>query len=278
MQTSGIFRTHRTVFKTEDEVQLVPFGDVHFGCVNHAGASFKRFLKWAKSLPNPLFFGMGDYFDALSASERRIIYGGKLHDQTIKEFHKNAEERQARFLKLIDFMEGRLLGALDGNHEWIFENGESSTKRLATSLGGPHLGVCTLLNLTIQKGTVRTPLTIYAHHGKGAGATLGGSLNGVAKQSIGLEADIYLMGHDHKMVGGFADRLLLASTGGVKDRPVYAGRTGSFLKGYPTDTESYPVDAGYSPSTIGGLYFRINQRTTPEHGTHAHFEATLRPA
>ena len=272
MQTCGIFTSGRKVIPYDgEEIQLVPFGDVHYGCANYAKASFNKWCKEVQKLSNPYFIGMGDYFDAVSASERRSLRTASLHDQTYKMLNDQAEQREKDFVKQISFMKGRTLGLLGGNHEWEYPDGTCSTEKLARELGGEYLGVGTLFNLTLERGTKRIPLILHAHHGKGGGGTSGGSLNRVAKGQLGFEADIHLMGHDHQLVGGVSTRIRLTPANRIVHRYVWSGRTASFLKGYPEGEPSYAVDAGYMPGPLGGVFFKLHQAYSKERGNHIDF-------
>jgi hypothetical protein len=106
-------------------------------------------------------------------------------------------------------------------------------------------------------------MDIFAHHGKGGGSTPGSTFNTIEKMLNSADADIYLMGHDHKKgLHTLIPRLKLVSAGKnaeltVRERTPWLGRTGSFLKAYENDSVSYNVDAGRSPCSLGWIEFEI---------------------
>jgi hypothetical protein len=78
------------------------------------------------------------------------------------------------------------------------------------------------------------------------------------------DADIYLMGHDHKKSCGYLTKLKLSKGGSgeltLHNRKIMMGRTGSFLKGYVPEEASYVADAGYNPSDLGVLKIELTPR------------------
>ena len=118
MKTSGIFKTGKAILPYDgNAIQLVPIGDIHFGCANHATGSFKRWCDWASKLSNPYFFGMGDYFDALSSSERASLRRADLHDQTYIMLNETAVRREKELIKKLDFI-NFFLSLYSSNHQF----------------------------------------------------------------------------------------------------------------------------------------------------------------
>ena len=163
-------------------------------------------------------------------------------------------------------MRGRLIGCLGGNHYFDFGNGDTTDHVLAASLGTKFLGVCAFIRLSLTfkgRGNHKHSLDIFAHHGKGGGATPAGQFSSIEKMLSGADADIYLMGHTHgkgcipstpriKLVNGGSSKELC-----VRERTPWLGRTGSFLKAYEDGKVSYNVDAGRAPMSLGWIEFEI---------------------
>ena len=134
-------------------------------------------------------------------------------------------------------------------------------------MGCKYLGVSSFIRLSFHYSTHHFHIDIWAHHGKGASRLIGGSLNRVQQMGEAAEADIYLMGHDHKKTVGLVTKLKLGEgTGGNKQeiklhhkKQLYA-RTGSFLKGYESDQVSYVADMALSPTDLGVIKIELTPR------------------
>ena len=125
MRTTGIFTTHYYPIKNVEvnkPIYLLPFGDVHKYSHMHDKTHWANFLKWAKDKERAYFLGMGDYFDLASTSERQIIHDGRLHESTINTFDELALGYVLKMAKELEFMTGRLIGLIEGNHYYTFQN------------------------------------------------------------------------------------------------------------------------------------------------------------
>ena len=248
---------------------LIPFGDVHEGSPNHHKEKWNEFLKWAESKPNAYFLGMGDYFDLMSISENKKIKNAGLHDSTLETLDDIYNDQVVRFVGKIAFMKDRLIGLLEGNHHSEFQDGTTSTQRLAIYMKTKYLGWSSLIRMSFIDGErSKTKLDIYAHHGKGGASKLvGASINHVQNMNQVADAQIYLMGHDHAKLVGMSDRLYLTDgNGALHIRPqktIYA-RTGSFLKGYESDKSSYVARAIMRPSNLGAIKIEMTCKTKYE--------------
>jgi len=139
VKTSGLFTVHghKIQFKYNVPFKLIFFGDVHRDSPDHADGKWKRFLEYAKSQKNAYFFGMGDYLDSTSTSERDCLgsISPKMHDT----FRKDIELLQMAKIELIakelSFMKGKIVGMLNGNHYFNFQSGISGDQKLCELLG-----------------------------------------------------------------------------------------------------------------------------------------------
>jgi hypothetical protein len=226
-----------------------------------------EFLEWAKHKRNAYFLGMGDYDDFVSSSERKILTNRDLHDTTLQTFDKLYLMHTKRFYDEIKFMDGKLIGLIEGNHYGEFQNQTTTTQKLAELLKCKYLGVSAFIRLSFHYSTHHFHTDIWAHHGKGAARLIGGSLNRVQQMGEAAEADIYLMGHDHKKSVGLVTKLKLGDGTGRERQEVklhhkkqlYA-RTGSFLKGYEAEQVSYVADMALSPTDLGVVKIELTPR------------------
>ena len=281
MQTTGIFRTHRVeipVTSTNRPVVLYPFGDSHFGAPLHATDAFDSWLATVKRDKGAWFLGMGDLVELTSTSERSMLGAMGLHDSTREMLDDMYGALVRNFAKKLDFMKGRVIGLLEGNHYFEHMDGTTSTQRLCQALGCPYLGVSAFVRLILNYHGCQTPVDIWAHHGRGAARLIGGSLNRVQQMGEAAQADIYLMGHDHKKSVGMTSKLVLSHDMRLCERKQVYCRTGSFLKGYEDGKSSYVADAAYAPSDLGTVRIEIAIKRPGKFEGPRHLVADIRAA
>jgi predicted phosphodiesterase len=267
MNTSGLFTKHGVKIRIRHgvPVRLVIWGDVHRDSPNHAHRKWQEFLAYCRTKKDAWFLGMGDYTDSTSSSERSCL--GHISDTMHETFAKDLDRLQAAKVDLLakelSFMSGRLIGLINGNHYYNFNSGINTDQMLAQKLACKYLGVCSLIRLFLEeKGNHGSSIDLFAHHGKGASRLVGGSINRVLQQFEGVEADVAIMGHDHKRcaVPG-TPRILLEnhSQGGLKvrHRDTWAVRSGSFLASYEDGVKNYNVDEARPPCSLGWVELLI---------------------
>lgn len=264
MKTDGLFSVHAVTIeaKVNEPFCIIPFGDIHRESSNFADAEWKKFLAYAKTKKNTYFFGMGDYCDGCSTSERQTLSRGELHDTTKETLRGVYRGVTASLANELSFMRGRIIGMLGGNHFYQMEDGSNTDHILAHALNAKYLGVCGLVRLTVKMPNTSRCVTldIFAHHGKGGGKTIGSSFNSIDDMQRVADADLYLMGHTHGKgaVASHPRMRLTSSPKGipiVRSRTPYLGRTGSFLKTYESGRKAYGVDALYPACSLGVIEF-----------------------
>jgi len=269
MQTTGLFTVHKfdIYFDNYNEpIYLFPFGDIHRSAPLCDTERWKEFLGWAKAKERAYFLGMGDYMDIASTSERAILTNKNLHDSTLQSLDGYYKKEAQNFYDEIGFMKGKIVGLIEGNHYQELQAGITTTQWLADKLECKYLGCSTLTRLVFHKKGRNTPqhLDIFAHHGKGAARLVGGSLNKVENMTEAANADIYLMGHDHKKTVGYVPTMELADStkGGIKlrNKKKLIARTGSFLKGYVDSKVSYVADMALNPTDLGVIKIELTPR------------------
>jgi len=245
-----------------DTIRLKPFGDVHFGSPSHHKEKWREFCEWAKCEENNLYLGMGDFFEGLSESEMRIFLGAKFHNSTIITWEEVYGEMVNRLYEQISFMKGKVIGLLEGNHTFRFQNGTTSTQRLCALLGCKYLGYSSFIRLSFRMPNhLSVCLDVYAHHGVGGGSRkVGASLNMVQFMSEVAEAQLYLMAHDHAKISGMRSRLYLQDCKdgvNLRSRKQIFARTGSFLKGYEPGKANYVSKRVLAPSDLGTISIKL---------------------
>jgi len=275
MLTTGIFETHEVIipFKGEGKpIYIIPFGDIHHSSPLCDREKFDEFLAWAKTKKNAYFLGMGDYDDLGSTSERMILKNPALHEATVETLDHLYLRNTMELVEKMKFMKGRVIGLLEGNHYGELQSGVTTTQKMCDMLQCKYLGVSAFIRLTLRQEHIKsrhsTSVDIWAHHGKGASRMAGGSLNAVEHMVGAAEADIYLMGHDHKKSVAYATRLYLGDSHrgvpSLKQRKILLARTGSFLRAYVPGKVSYVADRMLNPSNLGTVKIELTPRQTGE--------------
>ena len=242
------------------------FGDIHRDTKNCDVERWKWFLKRTSDTmdENTYFIGMGDYHDFASTREKKYL-ANDMHESTTNLFDQIAEKHNRDIAAEMSFMRGRLLGLIEGNHSWRFENGKTSTEDLAERLDTKDMGwLChhSMIFKFEDRGEVSLVIHNVLCHGKAGGKTFGITINQVGDlKTIFPVADIYCMGHDHQRAAHPVSVLVPVScTGGfdVKQKRQFLCRSGSFIKAYQHDSDSYEIFKLYKPSDLGALKMTIN--------------------
>lgn len=181
--------------KTSQKFVLAPLGDIQWS--GDAGPTAQDTLKRHIDRcleQDAFFFGVGDYVDFLSPSNRAKLMAAELYDTAQDVIAEKAlelvEQVYEKFLKPTT---GRWVGMVEGHH--FFQGGGRTTDELlAEQLKTKFLGTSAFVRINNAR------FTIYAHHGTGAGQLPGTGLNRLYHTAAGLEgADVYLMGHNTKV-------------------------------------------------------------------------------
>jgi hypothetical protein len=254
-----------------DECNLIPFGDIHRDAQLCDSDKWLSFIEWARRKKDNYYLGMGDYSDFLSTSERKHLNQAGLHESTSKTIDDLILSQTNRFYNEIKFMKGRLIGLLEGNHYGVLQNGTTTTQYLCSLLGCKYLGISSFVRLGFSLGNKRASVDIWANHGKGASRMVGGSLNTVQQMTEVAEADVFLMGHDHKKSIATKTKLVLTGNGDnitLNHKKILFGRTGSFLVGYKSDVDSYVAGRCLPPTDLGVLriYMKPKRERIRENG------------
>ncbi len=165
---------------------------------------------------------------------------------------------------------------LTGHHTWVFGDKTTTDSRLAQALEAPLLGHCGVVILRFHHGGSHgsgpIQAKIWAHHGAGSGVTSAAPLNRLEHTIKMFYADVYLIGHHHKMAASKIPWIdySVGPSGKIVDmsRNRYLVATGSFLKGYEVgsrDPMGFPA-GGYverkmlPPVALGGPLVMIRPR------------------
>lgn len=224
----------------------MPIGDIQFGMDTCDVDLLKRNVERGMRA-DAYFIGMGDYVDVASPSNRAALRSVQLYDSTRAALDEAVTAKEDQLAEILVPTAGRWLGLLSGHHYFDHDDGTTSDTRLAQRLDAIHLGDCSLTRVSFADGNRHVAsCTIWSHHGQGSGANAAAPLNKLEKVVQWVEADLYLMGHQHKRVAASIPRFYMIG----ERAPLLVARerlivcTGSYLKGYmqgSADTRGIPT-------------------------------------
>lgn len=236
-----------------DTLYLVPLGDIHIGEKAFGKVGQKKldgYIQWILDRPNAYTFLMGDLLTVATRSSKTSPF--EVRD--VDEYQRAVE----LFMPLAQ--EGKILGAITGNHERRMQDhcGFNPLQPFCNELGIPYLGYSAIVKFRVglRPKTSNQYWQVYHgyfHHGTGGG-TLGGSLNRKVKMAdIVQGVDFYASGHDHQLVTG-VKTIFEPGQNGVVQKKVTFVDTGSFL-----DYKDSYAEAGMMvPGKLGAARIRMS--------------------
>ena len=257
----------------KDYFTLVPVGDIHHDDDACDRKLFDSFCSESQEYRNPYYFGMGDYLDWTATGDMKKLKSADLHGSTSKALDKLAMQCVKEFQDKIEFMRGRLIGLIGGNHDWVFEDGMTGTEKICQHMNCKYLGWLTITSIKCTLKTrksVRQEFDICACHGKGGGQLLGSQINNIEKMAkIYPDASIFLQGHNHGR-GGLPDQVLkkITSKGEphLRYRSRYYARTGSFQRGYIDGEGTFASSMAMRPANLGWIRYEIQPKREQQNG------------
>ena len=252
----------------KETVTLMPIGDAQVGAEASDIDRLKTHMEWGFHTKHAMFLGMGDYVDMASPSNRRILKAAGLYDTVTDALYAKAVEDIQTFLSTTGYTKGAWLGLLQGHHYMDMANGTTSDTHIAEALHTPFLGDCALVRIIFDKHKDADGLPvkadIWCHHGRGSGTAVASPINSLEKIARGLDADIYLMGHQHKKIAAPIVELYYSRGGRLLHHTKILACTGSFLRGYLANSESEGRSGGtyvekgmMTPVSLGGIVIEL---------------------
>ena len=222
------------------------------------------------------FIGMGDYIDVASPSNRKIWAASGVYDSMRDFMDDRVLQEQNMLMDILRPTKGKWLGMVTGHHWWQYQDGTTTDTNLCRELETVHLGSCGLVNLYFKddnKHSIRC--TIYVHHGVGSGKGAAAPITKLEEVVGWAEADIYLMGHQHKLANAKKPRFY--QTEGRN--PVLVAHnlklmgTGSYLQGYMQDSKrggvavgTYVEQAQMTPVALGSPLITVTPKRVTRKG------------
>lgn len=265
------------------EITLCPISDVQVGASGVETDGLRQHIEDCLTLPNPNFFGGGDYTDSVSPSNREILEAhyakGDLYDTPRKMMEAQGKLHAQEFLKLMNGTEGKWNFFLKGHHlnQYRIANTDGSwtirttDQDIAEQLGGPycdHPGIekgMVLVSYRFpapSKGRKHPVLRMLALHGNGGGATFAGPFNQLEKLARGFACHIYYVAHHHKLAAARIVKLHEEPTADTSlkatDAVMVAG--GSWMRGYMPDEVTYAENGLMAPLAMGSPIIHVRAR------------------
>lgn len=221
---------------TEQEVKLVPLGDVHLGSPQCMVDKFLATINYIKE-SGSLCVLMGDLAECASKSS----VGAGWVEQNI-----TPQSQLDGLAKVLKPIASQILVLLDGNHEFRIwkSSGIMFSKVLADLLGVKYGGYSCFIKLKVQKQNY----VIHAQHGSSNAWYPHTKLTAAMRTARHTEADVYLYGHTHELLSLKVPyrQLKLRSRTVVSDKRYFV-LTGSFLDyegSYAQRKNMYPTQTG----------------------------------
>jgi calcineurin-like phosphoesterase family protein len=257
-------RTVRIPYQSGDVFDLYPIGDIHYGSASCDVGLLDEVISEVRQNPKARWVGIGDYVEAIAPNDKRWHAGGV--DKDVVSLDCEGKIGDAYVHKLATKLRpiaDQCIAFGMGNHEEVFGRHYYTDlcERTLKEMGVPldvYTGWACLTRIVFESRGRRVPIRIYHSHGWQGGRMDGAKVNQMQRLLAWVDADIYLHGHSHSRFVVPVDRLRTnQSFTKVKADRTYVAHTGSFLKTYQKDTISYAERAGYPPTSLGVVKFKL---------------------
>lgn len=237
----------------KDSITIIPLSDIHLGSRQCNKKKLQMAVDLILETENCFTILMGDQTETAT----KISVGMGTYDEDMA-----TEQQIAEIIRILKPLAdaGKILGALDGNHEMRVRYATSINivKMICETLGINYFGFSSYM--IVHVGTQQ--YKIYAHHGVGGGSSAAGKLNGMRKFNKIAEADLYLSGHTH---GKMHDSDIIMTIDPKSDKVVPIIRhyavCGSFLEywdGYAEMKALEPASTGVIAMTLSANEKKID--------------------
>lgn len=229
-----------------DKLIIYAIGDLHVGHTKFNEGILKETLKEIKDnkeVSRILLMG-----DLLECATKTSIGAG------LFETNLTPEEQQMYIEEIFEPFKDIIDGVVIGNHEdRIYQSTSIDVIRsFCKSLGIPYLKYNGIVNYAWNKKAY----TVNMWHGAGGGGTIGSALNKCVKMSEKTFADVYLMGHVHKLADT-TRRIKLPDTRNnklvdIKQTFVLTGSALNYDESYPDQKNLEISDLGFPRIILNG--------------------------
>lgn len=248
-----------TLRRPSDRITFLPAGCIHYDDPNSDHELFSEYLKKANTTPNAFVIGLGDWRDFARAHFRGHILGYTRDETSLDKFDLKIRREIEDFAKMFRHISDRkaIIGLLEGNHFWKFQDGTTDTQYLCQLLGCKYLGLSAFIRFHVEyeKCSSKHVILFLAHHGVGTGGKYMSTDLGQLERNIepAFDADVYLSSHTHKKFAVAVSSLTVNRRGRPKliQRTKLLVKTGAFLRGYCVGKQTYAEQKLFRPTDLG---------------------------
>lgn len=251
-----------------DEFTIHAIADIHHGAKASDTPRLERRLAEIDADPLALWVDLGDNCDNIGWHDPRFDFGAL--PRWLVEAHMDnpklglaqlQRDDLAARINRYDTLGDKLLGAVEGNHEAAIRRHQEidvyltllekikpdASKHLALGMSG-FLVLRFRRTLANSSGSTWT-VVMYLHHGWGGGDLAGGVNLKLERLMDRYEADIYLLGHHHKVTTHTNTAPLRVNSAlQVEQPPDKVGAVcGTYLRGVIQDADTYSEAKAYRP-------------------------------
>ena len=255
---------HKVEIKVKTETipwRLYPIGDIHLGNVGCDKAALRAIIKKVADDPAGHWIGMGDYAEYIGWTDPRFDAESIDADYKVNEFKYWGQRMNRDVMKYLEPIADKCIGILSGNHEksvadrYLFDPARDLAKRLKTKY---LMYECMLgFKVITDDGRTRYNFDAYCHHGFGGGRKPGGMLNNLVDLAAYYKVQLFIVGHNHKLIGTKTNQLRLTEKCKLKSDEIAFLVSGTFLRMKQEGMQGYEVKAGLLPTFIGSPYIEI---------------------
>lgn len=173
-------------------IRIVPLNDIQVGSPGTDYDLLRGTIKYILKNPGTYALGLGDYING-------TVHFSRGHPSPYSDTH-NLTEQYSTVRDLFRPLAGasKIIGLIAGNHDsWLKdEKGLDIVGILSDELSVPYLQDGCLITCRVGKNTYQ----IYARHGAGSSMVLSTKVAAMVRQTQGIVADLYVMGHHHEVM------------------------------------------------------------------------------
>ena len=284
------------------ELRLYAVADVHLGNRATDEARLDRTLDEIDGDANALWLLLGDQCDYINqhdprydaASLPRWLYDAAYEQPKVGLAALQRDELVRRIAKR-KTLGKKLLAVVEGNHEaMIRKYSETDSyvglieqiradKEQQLAIGASGFLVLRFRRIAgagEDRGGNGYTLRLYLHHGWGGGDLSGGVALKLEREMDRYDADLYLMGHHHKVQSSAQSRpiTLNAALELVQPPDRMGAICGTYMRGRIADADTYAEAKGYRPSPVSSdvvVRIRPNQGAYSLEARNSNQEAAL---
>lgn len=275
-------RQHKFDVKSDSQVfKFALFGDTHAFNIQCNEEMILRTVKAILADPFMWWFGMGDFIDGIVRRDKRhdVRTVGTKTNRNMECLDGVVHNAVKKFAEWVKPIKHKCLGLIPGNHEETIRanDGGDVIQQIIDSMGisqkmiipyttiereEKDLGPLSLVELSFKdssKGYKNVDVCL-SHGGKGSATTDAGALAILDKMRRIVEADVYAIGHLHRMVVSHPARICKVGSPQHKKiakKEQLCVATSSFLETYEQGVSGYGEVALYEPKVLGSAVISI---------------------